>query len=132
LAREGQVKDVGAGAVAHVKQVHGPTPVGEKILKLRVELPKSRVSEGFDVDEVRIKIEESVEQVIKAAIGLDDSDRCESASNQIYRTMTAAAYRIDFCLGLCGHTHVHAIEEYGWDTVGYWHNIDVYFEEVKE
>ena len=124
---------MGAGAVAHVKKVHGPTPIGEKILKLRVELPRSAVAKEFDVDDVRVNIEEAVERIM-AAISLDDSDLCESTANQIYRTTTAAAYRVDFCLGRFGDSHarhVHVREEYGWDTSTYWYYLEAYFEGVE-
>jgi hypothetical protein len=130
MAREERVHGSGAGAAA--RYVRGPTPTGKRVLKLRVELPNSAVREGFDVDEVRVHIEESVERIIKAAIGLDDSELCEPAANNIYRTTTAAAYRVDYCLGRTGDIHVHAKEEYGWDVTCHWYNLDVYFEEGSE
>jgi pyridoxine 5'-phosphate synthase PdxJ len=100
-----------------------------RILKLRIVIPKDVASEGFDVDEARVAIEESVEKIVKRTMRIDDSVLCESAANQIYRTTTAFAERVDFCLGRLGDgRHVHGEEEYGRNMSEYWYSVEVYAE----
>jgi hypothetical protein len=135
LAREEQVRDVGAGAAAHVKQVRGPerTAAKEIILQAEIQIPVGAIGEDFDVEEVRIKFEEFVEALTKMIKTIDDKDMCGSASTQIYRTTTAWAERIDYCLGRVGDgSHIHAVEEYGRNMNEYWLNTEVFVATIEE
>jgi hypothetical protein len=109
----------------------------EKVLKMRIVVPKDLTSTEFSIDELRTMTEEYVEKITRATLRIDGSALCEPASTQIYRTTSACANRVDFCLGRLlgrrrGNQHIHAKEEYGWNLNECWLAIDVYTEGVSE
>jgi len=105
----------------------------ESLVELQIKIPKDVISDEFDVEEVRIAVEEAVEELIKKAMSVDDSEPCESVSTTIYRTNTAFAERVDFCLGRLGDgRHVHAEEEYGSNLNEYWYYLEAFAKSVEE
>jgi hypothetical protein len=98
----------------------------DRILSLRVVVPKDATAEGFGVDDVRAAAEEAAERVVRKAQRIDDSEPCGPAANTMYRTTAAWAEGVDFCIGrLPQGPHVHGREEYGGDMSEYWCSIDV-------
>jgi hypothetical protein len=105
----------------------------EGLVRLKIVVPKDVASNDFDVDEARVAVEEAVEGIVKRAMRIDDSELCEPATTQIYRTTEAFCNRIDFCLGRLGdNRHVHAKEEYGGNLNEYWYSVEVFAEVFAE
>jgi hypothetical protein len=103
------------------------------LIRLSAAFPLDALRTDFDIDEVRIVLEESIEKFLKTAISVDDSAPCESTAAAIYQTTAAYAKRVDFCLGrLDDSRHVHALEEYGRNTNEIWLTLKVFAEKIEE
>jgi hypothetical protein len=105
----------------------------DMLVKLSVTIPLDVAAFNVDADEARVIIEEFLEEFLKKTVGADDSSACEPASTTIYRTSSAWAERLDYCLGvLADKRHVHAVTEYGRNMNELWYTVKVFAEPATE
>jgi hypothetical protein len=101
----------------------------DMLVKLNVTIPLDALKTDFDADQSRVIIDELVEKLVKTVVNVDDSIMCEPASTTIYRTTSAWAERLDYCLGvLDDKRHIHAVTEYGRNMNELWYNVKVFAE----